>query len=79
MMQWLIFRIKFIFDSSYFKFLLSWLEISPYKEHVKWAQKTRNILNKFTIIHLSKNMYYIHKHIKQLALQHYVTCDNHVD
>lgn len=55
MMQWLIFKIKFIFDSIYLKSVVSRLEISPYKEHIKWAQKIKNILNKFNIIiHLSK-------------------------
>lgn len=52
MTQWLIFIIKFIFESSHFKFVVSRLEISSDKEYVKWDKKIKNILNKFnTVIH----------------------------
>lgn len=44
MTQWLIFIIKFIFESSHFKFVVSRLEISSDKEYVKWDKKNKEYI-----------------------------------
>lgn len=44
MTQWLIFIIKFIFESSHFKFVVSRLEISSDKEYVMWDKKNKEYI-----------------------------------